>query len=56
MREWVGVHTDVTDERAAAAALTESRAELEQLNATLERRVEEAVAERDRISADFGPS
>ncbi len=39
--EWVGVHTDITDQRAAEAALRD-------LNATLAQRVKQATAERDR--------
>ena len=41
LREWVGVHTDITERRAAECALRE-------LMATLEQRVETAIAERDR--------
>ena len=41
LREWVGVHTDVTEARANEQALRE-------LTATLEQRVEAAIAERDR--------
>ena len=41
--EWVGIHTDISDQRAAEAALRE-------LNEQLESRVEAAVAER--ISAE----
>ncbi len=40
IREWVGVHTDITEQRAAEASLRE-------LNETLEQRVEQAVAERE---------
>jgi PAS domain S-box-containing protein len=43
--EWVGVHTDVTEQRSAEAALRD-------LNTTLERRVAEALAER-KILADI---
>ena len=42
--EWVGVHTDITEQRQAEARLRE-------LNATLERRVSEALAER-KVFAD----
>jgi PAS domain S-box-containing protein len=45
VNEWVGVHTDVTEQRQAEAALRE-------LNATLERRVAEALAER-KVLADI---
>jgi PAS domain S-box-containing protein len=38
--EWVGVHTDITEQRLSEAALRE-------LNATLETRVKQAVAERE---------
>ena len=41
LREWVGVHTDITEQRAGERALRE-------LTATLEERVETAIAERDR--------
>ncbi len=41
LREWVGVHTDITEQRASERALRE-------LTATLEERVETAIAERDR--------
>jgi PAS domain S-box-containing protein len=41
LREWVGIHTDVTEQRASARALHE-------LTATLEERIEIAIAERDR--------
>ena len=41
LREWVGVHTDITEQRANELALRE-------LTATLEVRVETAIAERDR--------
>ena len=41
LREWVGVHTDITEVRANERALRE-------LTATLEQRVEAAIAERDR--------
>ncbi len=41
LREWVGVHTDVTEQRANEQALRD-------LTATLEQRVETAVAERER--------
>jgi PAS domain S-box-containing protein len=40
-REWVGVHTDITELRAREN-------ELRELNATLEQRVAQAIAERDR--------
>lgn len=40
IREWVGVHTDVTEQRAAEKALRD-------LNATLEARVAQATFERD---------
>ncbi|TRW14262.1 PAS domain-containing protein [Glacieibacterium frigidum] len=40
IREWVGVHTDVTEQRAAERALRD-------LNATLEARVAQATLERD---------
>ena len=40
IREWVGVHTDVTDQRAVEEALRT-------LNETLEERVEQAVRERE---------
>ena len=43
--EWVGVHTDVTDQRRNEAALRE-------LNANLERRVNDALAER-KLLADL---
>ena len=42
VREWVGVHVDITDQRAAEAKLRE-------LNATLEQRVHERTRERDRM-------
>ena len=41
IREWVGVHTDITEQRAREN-------ELRELNATLEQRVCQAIAERDR--------
>jgi len=41
LREWVGVHTDITEARANERALRD-------LMATLEQRVEAAIAERDR--------
>jgi PAS domain S-box-containing protein len=41
IREWVGVHTDITELRARES-------ELRELNATLEQRVAQAIAERDR--------
>ena len=41
LREWVGVHTDITEVRANERALRD-------LTATLEQRVEAAIAERDR--------
>jgi PAS domain S-box-containing protein len=41
IREWVGVHTDITELRA-------KETELRELNATLELRVARAIAERDR--------
>jgi PAS domain S-box-containing protein len=41
IREWVGVHTDITELRAREN-------ELRDLNATLEQRVTQAIAERDR--------
>ena len=41
IREWVGVHTDITEQRAAEEALLD-------LTATLQKRVELATAERDR--------
>jgi PAS domain S-box-containing protein len=41
LREWVGIHTDVTEQRASERALRE-------LTATLEERIETAIAERDR--------
>ncbi len=41
LREWVGVHTDITELRAKEQALQD-------LTATLEQRVETAIAERDR--------
>lgn len=41
IREWVGVHTDITELRAREN-------ELRELNATLEQRVSQAIAERDR--------
>jgi PAS domain S-box-containing protein len=41
VREWVGVHTDVTERRAAESALLE-------LTAALEERADRATAERDR--------
>lgn len=41
LREWVGIHTDVTDQRTNERALRD-------LMATLEERVEAAIAERDR--------
>jgi PAS domain S-box-containing protein len=41
IREWVGVHSDITDLRA-------QELELRELNETLERRVAEEVAERSR--------
>ena len=41
IREWVGVHTDITD-------LRDREDELRELNATLEQRVTQAIAERDR--------
>jgi len=41
IREWVGVHTDITELRAREN-------ELRELNATLEQRVCQAIAERDR--------
>jgi len=41
LREWVGVHTDITEMRANERALRD-------LTATLEQRVEAAIAERDR--------
>ncbi len=41
LREWVGVHTDITEQRAGELALRG-------LTATLEERVETAIAERDR--------
>ena len=41
LREWVGVHTDMTEARANERALRD-------LTATLEQRVEAAIAERDR--------
>ncbi|MDQ2763258.1 MAG: PAS domain-containing protein [Pseudomonadota bacterium] len=44
--EWVGVHTDVTDRRITEQALRESEARLRDLNETLERRIQDAVAER----------
>lgn len=60
IREWVGVHTDVTDQREQARALQEHAEQLErqikhrkraedqlrQLNETLETRIVEAIAER----------
>jgi PAS domain S-box-containing protein len=41
IREWVGVHTDITEQRAAEEALLD-------LTASLEKRVRVAIAERDR--------
>jgi PAS domain S-box-containing protein len=41
LREWVGVHTDITELRAKEQALRD-------LTATLEQRVQTAIAERDR--------
>ena len=49
IREWVGVHTDITEEFEAKASLAESQARLRDFNATLERRVQETSEERDRI-------
>jgi PAS domain S-box-containing protein len=43
LREWVGVHTDITNARQTEAALKE-------LNANLERRVGEALAERKLLA------
>ncbi len=45
LREWVGVHTDITDRRADEAALRD-------LNANLEQRVAAAIAER-KVFADI---
>jgi len=45
IHEWVGVHTDVTDQRRAEAALRD-------LNETLERRIDQALAER-KLLADI---
>lgn len=45
VREWVGVHTDVTDQRKAEAGLRD-------LNETLERRIAQALAER-KLLADI---
>jgi PAS domain S-box-containing protein len=42
--EWVGVHTDITQQRAAEQSLRE-------LNETLEARIEERTYERDRLWA-----
>ena len=41
LSEWVGIHTDITEQRASERALRE-------LTATLEERIETAIAERDR--------
>ncbi len=41
LREWVGIHTDITQARTSERALRE-------FTATLEERVETAIAERDR--------
>lgn len=46
VREWVGVHTDVTEQRAAERALLE-------LTTTLEERVQAATAEREMALAQL---
>lgn len=47
--QWVGVHTDVTEDFEAKVLLAAQEAAVRDLNVTLERRVEQASAERDRI-------
>ena len=47
--QWVGVHTDITDDYESRALLAAQEAAVRDLNVTLARRVEQASAERDRI-------
>ncbi len=46
LQEWVGIHTDITAQRAAEAALLK-------LNATLEERVAAAIAEREQAESQL---
>ena len=47
--EWFGAASDISARRDAEIALRESEAQLRELNATLEQRVEQRTAERDRM-------
>ena len=42
IREWIGVHTDITEQRQAED-------DLRQLNETLEQRIRQALSERERV-------